>query len=385
MLRINMLKNVLLTAGVAVLTLMLASYPAWLLVQWLEGWCLLVSGSNVYIATTAFSVLICWTFSSIIYYLLRGKETMPPNDVEEMPNEEIRPVYVPEGWRLWVRFAPTVIWILLGIGFLAWQDLGPQKCCHFHLPSFIGRAEAAESKNDCRRGYEYLANLTSVAAVDLQASGVRSISNPDMLVVDAVGQRAVIAPFVLENLSRDEFRGAKSEKAKANLICAVLSEYGRKGSRAFQNRSSGPYFGPAQMSGGMYNVLRGIYPAAGLITDSGRGRDNHFNMAKAIYLHHDATFKDLSAAAREKVGTGEWRNRAMIGTYNLKAEDISDAVTNHGKNWRFSSYKVVVKTKSGKRVTKTRYNPISQKTVVYLSMYVDGVYEVFKAFGQTNS
>ena len=380
-----MLKKFFATGLVVVVTMVLAYYPAELLVRWLEGqWCMPIHDEYRMAIVVMFDTLICATTASYLLYFYFDQKKKANSVADTIDGKaELVDAYALYGWRFQIRIALAVVWMLLLVSLMFWKDLELQKC-DFSLPNIIGVAEAAESADNCRRGYDYLVNLTSTAAADLRAKGVHSVTYPSELVVDVVGQRAVIAPFVLENLSRDEFKAAKDKKAKAKLVCAVLSEYGQKGSRAFQGRSNGPYYGPAQMSGGMYNVVRSIY-SAGLIADSGRGRDNHLNLAKAVYLHHDATFKDLSTAARNKVGTGEWRNRAMIGTHNLEASQVSKAIIDHDKNWRFSSYKVVVKTKSGKKVTKTRYNPISPKMVVYLSMYVDGVYEVFDTFGRSNS
>jgi len=238
---------------------------------------------------------------------------------------------------------------------------------------------ASAATDDCHQGYEYLVNLTTTTSTDLRGRGTHSSYNQSQLVVDVVGRNAVIAPFVLEHLSPAEFKQARTEQAKMNLVCVVLSEYGRRGGQAYRNESNGNYLGPAQMSGGIYQDLRDLYPSAGLVTDSVFGRKDHRNLAKAVYLHHDATFGDMSVAARRKVGTGEWRNRAMIACYNLEASQVSSAITSHGINWRLAEYKARVKTKKG-MVTRTYY-PIRRQTADYLSMYVDGVYEVFKAFG----
>lgn len=384
-----MLKNVLNTIA-AIFTLGLASYPAWLVVQWLDGFCLPVSGLNGYIATAALAILICLTFSSFIFYIFRGSQTMPPNDVEEDVDGNIKPVYVPEGWRFWFRVTPVVIWIAFAVGLLLWQNFGPQECCGFHLPSVINSAEAAEvvkvNSTDCRRGYDYLMALAKRSGDEM--SDVPSRYDRNKSVAQTVADVAVAAPFVLENMHPAEFKAVKSQSAKAELVCRVLAEYGRHGSQAYRDEVNGNYLGPAQISGGIYQVHRRLYPGAGLPADSNVGRRNHLSAAKATRLNMDSARFEMSAAAKKRIGNlTEWWNRVEIASHNMKTSEISLVVEKCGKGVTGSAWRDlkgcmvrVSKAKKGKKSVFRQYH-LPEKTSHYMTMYVDGVYEVFKDFG----
>lgn len=246
--------------------------------------------------------------------------------------------------------------------------------------NLIPEAAAATPTNpadDCRRGYDYLVNLAKRSGDDMH--GVPSRYDPSKSVADSVDDMAVVAPFIIEHMSWKKFSAAKSQSAKAELVCRVLAEYSRRGSLAYWNEVNGNHLGPVQMSGGIYQDLRGFYTAAGLVADSSVGRRDHLSAAKATRLHMDSARVELSVAARKKVGEGEWLNRALIASHNLEAAQVSTAIVLYGTNWRLAEIKVKAKTKKGKKVTKCY--PLHREAADYMDMYADGVYEVFKDFG----
>ncbi|MFA6132068.1 MAG: hypothetical protein WC702_03340 [Patescibacteria group bacterium] len=227
----------------------------------------------------------------------------------------------------------------------------------------IPTAAAAESEDDCRRGYDYVMGLARQSGDEMR--GVPSRYDPSKSVAETVNDTAVAAPFILEHLSPAAFKAAKSQSAKTELVCRVLSVYGRKGSQAYRNEVNGNYLGPVQMSGGIYQSLRGLYPAAGLTSDSTVGRKDHLTAAKAARLHADSAKVEMSAAARKRIGSAEWWNRALIAAHNLEADQVSAAIVKYGTNWRKGH--------------------LSSETVDYLDMYVHGVYVVFQTFNPSDS
>jgi hypothetical protein len=203
-----------------------------------------------------------------------------------------------------------------------------------------GTARAAPAMPEttaCHLGYHYLAGpdgLAWQANQSLRTNQVRSRGDPTRLVADVVLPEAVASTFVVEQLSPDYFEAETAESGKIRLICAVLAEYGRLGNAAYRTKqSSRGYYGRAQM-GFIYNDLVSEYSEASLIVNRIDGLRDPLNSALAVTVHGDAVLASLSRAARGKMKTDEWRNRAMMVGYKLGYAPVSLAIEKCGADWR---------------------------------------------------
>ncbi|MFH1089155.1 MAG: hypothetical protein V1716_01895 [Candidatus Uhrbacteria bacterium] len=273
-------------------------------------------------------------------------------------------------WRRWpdrfaVRWAVTMVYVAVITASFVWTCGTARAAAAIGPPSTQASVPA---ENDCHLGYEYIVGLTRQANEDLRARGVPSLSDPTRLAADSASSETVATVFVIEHLSSGSVD-----------VCSVLSVYGREGRNAFRTELpehgtlSGPY-GAAQMIASTYNNLRRVYPTAGLDSESTHGREVHLNVAKAATLHFDGVWSEMSATARGKMLTQEWRNRAMVAGYNHSAGGVSAAIgLCEGVTWRDDAgCRVLVSParKGKKAVYRTVPPPLPLITRNYLEMYI---------------